>query len=59
VEPVSDDLVLGCGVYKSRSAASAATQTAFRRGPREEHRKALSDKGAPPAGPLVLTAQTV
>ena len=59
VEPVSADLVLGCGVYKSRSAATGATGTAFRRGPREEHRQALADKGAAPAGPLVLNAQTV
>jgi len=40
VEPVRDDLVVGCGVYKSRGSA-AAGQSALHRGQRAEQKKQL------------------
>ena len=40
VEPVRDDLIVGCGVYKSRGSA-AAGQSALHRGQRAEQKKQL------------------
>ena len=40
VEPVSDDLVVGCGVYKSRGS-STESQAALHRGQRAEQKKQL------------------
>ncbi|QTN23533.1 cache domain-containing protein [Rhizobacter sp. AJA081-3] len=40
VEPVRDDLIVGCGIYKSRGSA-AAGQAALHRGQRDEQKKHL------------------
>jgi methyl-accepting chemotaxis protein len=46
VEPVREDLIVGCGVYKSRGSA-AESKTALHRGQRAEQKKKLGSAGKP------------